>query len=159
MIDFHLVDDGEVEAVEDRRRRDVRGKPRMALHHRHRARAPTLVGRRKLRRGAKREGRDELDREGRGMVVVDRDHDVRLYLRDPLLGLLEAGEDALPVWVFGLSIVDRSADGRHMRRGESCDDLCHDATSASLRIWTSLCRRAWLFSPRPTWRACHACPT
>ena len=150
MIDFHLVDDGEVEPVEDGRRRDVRGKLRMALHHRHRARAPAFVGGRKLRRAAEREGRDQLDRERRGVIVVDRDHDVGLDLGHPLLGLLEAGEDALPVRVFGLLIVDGGADGRHVRRGESCDDLCHGVTSASLRIWT-WALRLWL---RPSWRAC-----
>ena len=125
VIDLHLVDDGQVEAVENDRRRDVRGKLRMPFHHRHRARTPALVGGRKLRRGAEREGRDHLDRKRRGVIVIDRDHDVGLGLRHPLLGLLEAGEHPLPVRLLGLLVVDRGADGRHVRRGNSCDDFRH----------------------------------
>ena len=107
------------------RLRDVRGELGMALHHRHRARAPAFVGDRKFRRGAEREGRDHLDRERRGVVVVDHDADVRLDLGDPLLGALEAAEHPLPVRLRLAMVVDRRADRRHVRRCHSCDDPSH----------------------------------
>ena len=125
VIDLHLVDDGEVELVENDGLRDVRGERGMALDHRHRARAPALVGGRKLRRAAEREGRDHLHREGGGVVVVDHDRDVRLGLRHPFLGFLEAREHPLPIGLLGLAVVERRPDGGNMRRAYTCDDLCH----------------------------------
>src|SRR5206468_11183204 len=125
VIDFHLVDDGEIEPVENRGCRDMRGKLRMSLHHWHGTRAPALVGGWKLRRGAERKGWNQFDRERRGVIVVDRDDDVRVDVRHPLFRLLEAGEHALPVRLFGLLVIDCGADGRQMRRGYSCDDFCH----------------------------------
>ncbi len=125
VVDLHLVDDGEVEFVEDHRLRDVRGKRGIALHHRHRARPPALVGRRKLSRAAEREGRYEIDRERRRMIVVDDDRHVGLGLAHPLLGFLEAREHPLPVGLLGLVVVERRADGGHVRRTNTCDDLCH----------------------------------
>ena len=104
------------------------GKLGMALHHRHRPRAPALVGDREFGGGAERKGRDHLDRERRGVVVVDHDADVRLGLRHPFLGALEALEHALPVRLAGAVIVDRGADRRHVRRRHSCDDPSHGAS-------------------------------
>ena len=80
VVDLHLVAQRQIELVEDHRLRDVRGELGMALHHRHRTRAPALVGDREFRRGAEREGRDDLHRERRGVVVVDADDDVGLGL-------------------------------------------------------------------------------
>ena len=97
----------------------------MALHHRHRARAPALVGDREFRRGAEREGRDHLDRERRGMIVVDDDADVRLGLGHPLLGALEARNTRCQYGSPVAMIVDRGADRRHVRRRHSCDDPSH----------------------------------
>ncbi len=125
VVDLHLVDDGEVELVEDHGLRDVRGERGMALHHRHRARTPALVGRRKLRRATECEGRDHLHREGRGVVVIDHDGHVGLGLGHPFLGLLEAREHPLPVGLLGLAIVERRPDGGDVRRPNTCDDLCH----------------------------------
>ncbi len=45
------------------------------------------------------------------------------------LGFLEAGEHPLPVRLLGLLVVDRRADGRHVRRRHSCGDPSHVSTS------------------------------
>ena len=127
MVDLHLVDDGEVETVEDHRLGDVGSQRRMALDHRHRARAPAFVGGRKFRRAAECEGRDQVHRKRRGMVVIDFDDDVRLGGRHPRLGSFEAGKHPLPVRLLGLLVVDRGADGRHVRRSHACDDSSHVA--------------------------------
>ena len=74
----------------------------MALDHRHRARAPAFVGRRKLGGAAEREGRDHLERERRGVIVVDHDDDVGLGLRHPLLGL--ARSRRTPRFQYGSSV-------------------------------------------------------
>ncbi len=115
VIDFHLVADGEVELVEDHRLRDMRGQRRMALDHRHRPRAPALVGWRELGGAAQRESRDQIDRECRGVIVIDDDGDVGLGLAHPLLRFLEAREHPLPVRLLGLAVVERRADGGHVR--------------------------------------------
>src|SRR5262249_45074742 len=142
VIDRHLVDDGEVELVEDHRLGDVRGERRMTLYDRHRARAPALVGRRKVRRAAERERGNEIDRESRSVVVIDDNGDIGLGLAHPFLRLLEAREYALPIGLLGLAVVDGCPDGGHMRRTYTCDDPGHGFTSALL-IWTgtsiSLC--------------------
>ena len=125
VIDRHLVDDGEVEFVEDDRLGDVPGEIGMALHHRHRARAPALVGGRELFGAAQSEGRNDLERERRGVVVVDEDDHVRLGLFHPLLGRLVALEERLPIGIAHAVTVDRRADGRHMRGRDACDDPSH----------------------------------
>jgi hypothetical protein len=78
VVDLHLVADGQIEFVEDDGLRDMRGERRIALHHRHRARSPALVGGRELHRAAERESRDHLDREGGSVIVVNDDGDVGL---------------------------------------------------------------------------------
>ena len=155
VIDLHLVADGEIELVEDDRLRDVRGELRMALHHRHRARSPAFVGGREFRRAAEREGRDDLDRERRGVIVVDDDGDVGLGLRHPLLGFLEAREHPLPVRLLGLLVVDRRADRRHVRRRHSCDDPSHVSTSTCcVSSISALAASPCCFGDR---RACRPC--
>src|SRR5262249_21305393 len=93
--------------------------------HRHWPWPPAFVGGRKFRRAAERESRDHLHREGGGMIVVDHDGDVRLGPRHPLLGFLESREYAFPVGLLGLAVVERRADGGHVRRTYTCDDPCH----------------------------------
>src|ERR1700733_14799621 len=134
VIDVHLVADGEIEFVEDDGLRDMRGKRRMTLDHRHRPRSPAFVGWRKFRGAAEREGRDHLHRERRGVIVVDDDGDVGLGFAHPLLRSLETRENPFPIRLLGLVVVDRRADGGHMRRTYSCDDPGHGVTSVLL-IW------------------------
>ena len=101
MIDLHLVDDGKIELIENDGLRDMRRERGMTFHDRHGAGSPALIGGGKFRRAAEREGRDHIDGEGGGMVVIDHDGNVRLGLRHPVLGLLEAGEYPLPVGLLG----------------------------------------------------------
>jgi hypothetical protein len=61
VIDLHLVADRQVELVEDHRLRDVRRQFGVPLHHRHRARTPTFIRRRKFLRTSQRKGRNDLD--------------------------------------------------------------------------------------------------
>ncbi len=156
VIDLHLVDDGEVELVQNDRLGDMRRELGMALHHRYRTRPPAFVRGRKLGGAAEREGRNDLDREGGGMVVVDHDGDVGLGLRHPLLRSLESGKDPLPIRLLGLLVVDCRADRRHMRRRHSCDDPSHAATSICrpASIWVSIWPPLWL--PWRVW-PCRTC--
>jgi hypothetical protein len=103
VVDLHLVHDGEVEFVENDGLRDVRGEPRMALHHRHRPRSPALVSRRELRCATEGERRDHFDRKGGRMIVIDHDGDIGLGLRHPFLGPLKARKYPLPVRLLGLA--------------------------------------------------------
>src|SRR5262245_65749502 len=113
----------------------MRRELRMPLHGRHRPRAPTLVGGRKLGRTAEGKSWHDLDRERRRMIVVDDDRDVGLGLLHPFLGFLEAREHPLPVRLLGLLVIDRSANGRHVRRRYACDDSSHVSTSPCSLLW------------------------
>ena len=138
VIDLHLVADGEIEFVENDRLRNVRGQRRITLHHRNRTRTPAFVGGWKFRSAAERKGRDHLNRKRRRVVVVDDDRDIRLALAHPFLGFLETREHPLPVRLLGSAVVDCCADGRHMRRSDTCDDSGHGSTSVLLiSLWTS----------------------
>jgi hypothetical protein len=125
VVHVHLVDDGEVEVLLDDRLGDVRGQVRMADDGGHRARAPALVGRLKLRRGADGKGGNHLQAEGGGVVVVDQEHDVGLVVLHPLLGEFVALEDRLPVGFLGLAQVQGRADGGHVRGVDGCGDAGH----------------------------------
>jgi len=87
----------------------------MALHDRYRPRTPAFVGGRKFGSAAEREGGNNLDRKSGSVIVVNTDDQIRLGLRHPGLGLLEAREYTLPVRLIGLVVVDRRPDGRHVR--------------------------------------------
>ena len=73
------------------------------------------------------EGRDHLQAERRGMVVVDEKHDVGHCARDPLLGKLVALEHRRPVGLGGLAQVDRGADRRDVRGEDPGADPSHGA--------------------------------
>ncbi len=115
VVDLHPVDDGEIEIILDHGLRDMRRELRMADHLGHRTRAPALVGYRKLGRGADRKGRDDIEAEGVGVIVVDEENHVRLVILQPLLGEVVALEDRLPIRLGGLAEVERGADGRNVR--------------------------------------------
>src|SRR5215470_10248955 len=121
----------------------------MSLDDRHRTRAPAFIGGRKFRRAAECEGRHDIHRERRGVVVIDEEDDIRLRLCHPLLGFLETREHAFPVRFLSLFVVDRCADRRHMRGRYSCDDPSHVSTSICCAI------SPWIW---PTCRLCPACP-
>jgi hypothetical protein len=127
VVDLHLVDDGDVELVEDQRLRDMGGEFRVALDDRHRARTPALVGRRKLGCTAERKCRDQVDREGGRVIVIDDDRDIRLGLPHPFLRLHESGKHPLPIRFLRAAIVEGGTDGGNVRRSNTCDDLGHDS--------------------------------
>jgi hypothetical protein len=91
------------------------GELRMADHLRHRARTPALVGRHVFGRGADREGRNQIEAERVGVIVVDQEDDIRLLLLQPLLGEVIAIEDRLPIRLRGLAKVECCTNRRHMR--------------------------------------------
>src|SRR5262245_54660470 len=103
VVDVHLVDDGEIEIILDHRLRDMRGELGMTDHLRHRARSPTLVGRVEFGGRADREGRDEIEAEGGGVIVEHKKDHVWLLLLLPLLGEVVALEHRLPIGLGGLA--------------------------------------------------------
>ena len=125
VIDIHLVDDGHVEFVENQALRDVPGQVRVALHVRHGARTPALVGALVAFAAADREGRDDVGIEGGGVVVVDQDHHVGLLRFLPLLRPVIAGEDRAEVIVAGLALIDRHAQQRDMAGADASGNAGH----------------------------------
>ena len=125
VINFHLVDDGQIELVEDDGLRDVGRELGMPLQDRHRAGAPAFVGGRKLGRAAERKGRDDIDGKRGGVVVIDHDGDIGFRVRHPFLRFLKSREHPLPIGFFGFAEIERRADRRHVRGAYTCDDPCH----------------------------------
>src|SRR5690348_10523820 len=125
MIDVHLVDDGKIEIVLNYRLRDVSGELRMADDFRHRAGTPTFIRRGEFRRGADRKGRNDVEAERVGMIVIDQKNDVRLVIPQPLLGIFVALEHRLPIWLGSLAEVERRADRGYMRGVDAASDAGH----------------------------------
>ncbi len=119
MIHVHLVHDGEIELIQDQRLRQVRCELWMPLNDRHWSRPPALIGGLKLRRTAKRERGNQLERECGRVIVVDEDDHIDLLLGNPLLGEFKTLEYRLPIGFVGLAQVDGSADRRYMRSRQS----------------------------------------
>ena len=78
VIDVHLVHQREIELLEHHAVRDVPGELRVPLHDGNAARSPAFVGRRERIGAAEREGGHDIERERRGVIVVDEDDDVGL---------------------------------------------------------------------------------
>src|SRR5665213_3578318 len=103
VMDVHLVDDGQVEIVLDHRLGDMRCQFRMADHVRHRARPPALVSRDEFRRSTDRKGRDDIEAESVGMIIVDEKDHIRLLILEPLFGDLVTLENRPPIRLGGLA--------------------------------------------------------
>ena len=77
--------------------------------------AIAFVGRIEFRTGHDREGRDHLQAEGGGVIVVDEEDHVGLVRLQPLLVEVVSGEDRLPVVLLRLAEVEGRADGGDVR--------------------------------------------
>ena len=120
VVDIHLVDDRHVEFVEDQALCNMPGEIGMADDIGHLARTPAFVRRRIALAAADREGRDELHVEGGCMVVIDQDHNIRLFLLLPFAGPVVPGEDRAEIIVALLALVVRHAEQRHMAAAHTC---------------------------------------
>ncbi len=125
VIDIHPIDHRQVEFVEDAALGDVPGEIRVALDHRHLARAPALVGRLELLGAADGEGRDDAHVEGGGMVVIDQHDDVGLFLLLPRLHPFVALEDRLQIGLLVAPVIQRRADRRYVAGGDARGDTRH----------------------------------
>ena len=152
MVHVHFVDDGEVKVLLDDRMRNVRGQFRVSMHHGHGPGAPAFVSGLKLRGGANGKGGDEVQAEGRGMVVVDQENHIGRVVLEPLLGVFVTLEHRLPIRLSGFAQVQRGANGRHVRGVNGSGDVCHGQAFAfwPARPWG--CRWAWASPSSPTTR-------
>ncbi|MNV55261.1 hypothetical protein D3C71_1474910 [compost metagenome] len=125
VVHGHLVDDGEVKVLLDDRLRNVRGQVRMTNDLGHGARAKALIGHFIFGSGADGERGDQVQAEGRGVVVVDQEDHVGLVVLDPLLAKVIAREHGLPVVLVGLAQVHSRANGWHMRCEHGGGDFGH----------------------------------
>jgi len=82
----------------------------MSLHRRDLPGSVALIRWLELGRYAESEGRDELQRERRRVIVVDDDADIRLLCGHPLAGRLNLLEVGAPVRLVLLAVVDGSPD-------------------------------------------------
>ena len=125
VVYIHLVDDGQVKIVLNHRLRNVRGQFRVADDRGHRARSPAFVGGLKLCRRANGEGRNHVQAESRGVVVVDQENDIRRVVLDPLLGKVVALEHGLPIGLIAFAQVKRGTNRRHVGGVNAGGDLGH----------------------------------
>src|ERR1700729_382835 len=89
---------------------------------RYRASAPSFIRRLIVICASKRKRRNNFDGEAGGMIVEHHDSDVRSNVRDPLLGFLETGEDALPIGLICFAQIEGYADGGDMGTADPRDD-------------------------------------
>ena len=125
VVDVELVEDGHVELVEDQRLGQVPGQFGVSGHRGYRARPESLVGGRVGLGAADGEGRDQVQGELGGVVVVDQDHHIGPLASDPVPGPGEPVEQRFPVVGGGLVVVDRGADGRHVAGRDTGGDAGH----------------------------------
>ena len=81
-------------------------------------------------RRADGEGRDQLQRKRRGVVIIDQDDHIRLFRLLPVAGELEAVKQGLPVGILILVRIHGPADGGNMRGGQSGSDAGHGYLSS-----------------------------
>ncbi len=136
VVDLHLVDEREVELVEDQRLGEMPRQLGVAHHFGHRPASEPFVGDPEALRHAEREGRDQLEREGVGVIVVDDDAHVGVDAGDPLAHRRQLGEVRRPVRVLGATLVDRHTDRRDVRGADATDQLSHDRSLRRRRRWT-----------------------
>ena len=134
VIHRHFIGDGHVEFVEYERLRQVPREFGMALNRWNRPRTETLVRDGKSIRHSDQKGRNDVQRKGVGMIVVDDDGNVRRQFGEPLAGWLIAFEQRVPVRRGGLTLVHRDPDGRNVRTRDSCDDFRHHSSSAAASV-------------------------
>ena len=103
-----------------------------AARHRN---APALVLVAVFVRGADREGRQLVEEEVEAVIVGEHHRDVRLLAREPVVHVVEAGKERLPVGIVLLAVRDRLADRGNVRRADAADDARHDYLPAA----SSLC--------------------
>lgn len=147
VVDLHLIDDGDVEFIENERLRHAPRQLRRAQHWRHRAAAHAFVGDVEPGGAAQREGRDQLQRKGVGVVVVNHDGDVGLKVGDPLARRLVTGEHRLPVRLAGQALIHGDADGGNVGGGVGADDFSHYSPTP---IWCDY--RQWGGRRPASWR-------
>src|ERR1700678_3598610 len=102
-----------------------------ALHDRDRTGAPTFVGREEPFRATQSKRRDEVETEGRGVIVVNEENDVGLLAHDPFAGVLKPTKHWSPVGFRGLTQIDGRAYRRHMTTADTSGDACHQLRSRS----------------------------
>ena len=97
----------------------------MPLYDGDAARSPAFIGRREGVGATQGKGGHDVERERRGVVVVNENDDVGLLLRNPFSGPFIACENRRPVRVRRSAAVECGADRRHMARANACGNPGH----------------------------------
>ena len=105
MIHVHLIDHRHVELVENEGLSHVTGE--LGMTH--------DVG----------EGGNHLERERRGVVVVDQHDDVGRFFADPLLGPLVAFKERCPIITLLFTAVKSGSNSGDVARGDPGGDTRH----------------------------------
>ena len=106
----------------------------MAFDLGHFAPAPAFVGRLVASARSDREGRDDLQVEGRGVVVIDQDDDIGLLHLLPGPGPFIAREDRAEIIVLVLALVRCHAEQGDMARRQAGGDAGHQRLSLIERL-------------------------
>ena len=110
VVNVHFVDDGQVKVLLNHRLCNMRSQLRMALHHRHRARAPAFISWMVRRGGANGKSGNHVQTERCGVVVEHQKNHVGSVVLHPLFRVFVALEQWLPIGLFGFTQVKRRAN-------------------------------------------------
>ena len=125
VIDQHLLAHRHVELVGDELLDQVPGQRGIARVRARDRQAPSLIRMLVLGRSADREGRHLVEEEVEAVIVVENDHDIRLLLRQPLMGGAKPVEERLPIRIALQPFGDRIADRGDVRGADPADDGRH----------------------------------
>ena len=149
VVDQHVLAHGDVELVGDEGVDQMPGQGRIARNRARDRDAPALVLVAVFARRADREGRQLVEKEVEAMVVVEDHRHVRLLAREPVMHVVEALEERLPVGIVLLLLRDRLADRGNVGRCNAADDPGHGRCPLVSRFRNSQPRAAPLMRMIP----------
>src|SRR5689334_5590550 len=100
-----------------------------------------------------------IEEESRGVVVEAEKKHVGLLFGEPSCDRLVALEERLPVGIVLLALVERDADGRHVRGADPANDPCHARILRyAIRMAKECSHRGLLANtPTPSGKGCAEC--
>jgi hypothetical protein len=125
MIDQHLLTHGDVELVGDERVDQVPGQRRIAGDRPRHRNAPAFILVAIFVGCADRESRQLVEKEVETVVVIEHHGDVGLLARQPVMDVIEALEERLPIRIVLFLVRYRLADRGHVCGSDATDDSGH----------------------------------
>ena len=136
VIDQHVLTHRHVELVRDERVDQMPGQSRIARDRTRNRNPPAFVFAAIFGGGTDCKGRQFVEEKIQTVIVVENDGDVGLRPRQPVVDVIEALEERLPVGIALLFFRNRFADRRNVRAANTANNYrhCHAPASCSFDL-------------------------